>query len=103
MTKKTTVITMNSFLPNVQDIIPDLPKKDVKIILDQFLNLLTDSLLKEHKIHLNGLGIFEVRKTKSRMGRNPNTGEDLKIKATKKIVFRAAAPLKEKVRSKKRL
>lgn len=103
MAKTDATITIKSFLQNIKNIVPDLPKKDVKIILDQFLKLIKDSLIKEQRILLNGLGTFKIRKTKARMGRNPNTGEALKIKATKKIVFRAAAPLKEKVRSKKRL
>lgn len=102
MTKRSAVITINSFLPNVQDIIPYFPKKDIKVILNQFLNLMVDSLLKYHKIHLNRLGTFEIQKTKARMGRNPYTGEALKIKATNKIAFRAAAPLKEKILSKKK-
>ena len=45
----------------------------------------------------NGLGILQVRKRPARMGRNPATGEAIKIKASKKIAFRAAKDLKEAI------
>ena len=43
---------------------------------------------------ITGLGIFQVRKRAARMGRNPATGEAIKIKASKKVAFRAAKDLK---------
>jgi len=49
------------------------------------------------KVRLTGLGILQVRKRAARMGRNPATGEAIKIKASKKIAFRAAKELKEAV------
>ncbi|KLK89965.1 DNA-binding protein, partial [Microvirga vignae] len=42
-------------------------------------------------------GILQVRKRAARMGRNPQTGEPVKIKASKKIAFRAAKDLKESI------
>jgi len=52
---------------------------------------------KGKRIRLNGLGILQVRKRPARMGRNPATGEAIKIKASKKIAFRPAKELKESV------
>lgn len=99
---KTSTISLKTFLPNIQKILPDLPKKDIKLITDEFLKIIIDTLSKEQKILLHSIGTFSVRKTQARIGRNPNTGEPIKIKASKKVVFRPAASLKEKVRSKKR-
>jgi DNA-binding protein HU-beta len=99
---KPTTSSLKTFLPKIHELLPDLPKKDIKIIVDEFLKMIIDTLSKEQKIHLSGIGTFQVRKTKTRMGRNPQTGEPLKIKASKKVTFRAAAPLKEKICSKKR-
>ena len=48
-------------------------------------------------IRLNGLGILQVRKRAARMGRNPATGEAIKIKASKKVAFRASKELKTAV------
>jgi DNA-binding protein HU-beta len=47
--------------------------------------------------NIGGLGILQVRKRAARMGRNPATGEPIKIKASKKVAFRAAKELKEAV------
>ena len=49
------------------------------------------------RIRIAGLGILQVRKRPARMGRNPATGEPIKIKASKKVAFRAAKDLKEAV------
>jgi DNA-binding protein HU-beta len=54
-------------------------------------------LKKGRRIRLNGLGIIQVRKRKARMGRNPATGEAIKIKASKKVAFRASKDLKEAI------
>jgi DNA-binding protein HU-beta len=61
------------------------------------VTLTTRHLKKGDKIRLNGLGILQVRKRAARMGRNPATGEAIKIKASKKIAFRPAKELKEAV------
>src|SRR5689334_24313856 len=52
---------------------------------------------KNTRIKLNGLGILVVRKRGPRMGRNPATGEAIKIKASKKVAFRASKELKEAI------
>ena len=61
------------------------------------VDLITKHLKKGERIRLVGLGILQVRKRAARMGRNPATGEAIKIKASKKIAFRAAKELKEAV------
>ena len=75
----------------------DLPKKQAEAVLGDLVTLTTRHLKKGDKIRLNGLGILQVRKRAARMGRNPATGESIKIKASKKIAFRAAKELKEAV------
>ena len=57
----------------------------------------TKQLKKGVRIRLNGLGILQVRKRAARMGRNPATGEAIKIKASKKVAFRASKELKQAV------
>jgi DNA-binding protein HU-beta len=75
----------------------DLPKKQAEAVLGDLVMLTTKHLKKGDKIRLTGLGILQVRKRAARMGRNPATGEAIKIKASKKIAFRAAKELKEAV------
>jgi DNA-binding protein HU-beta len=59
--------------------------------------LMTKHLKKGDRLRLAGLGVLVVRKRPARMGRNPATGEAIKIKASKKVAFRAAKELKEAV------
>ena len=54
-------------------------------------------LKKGAKVRLNGLGIFQVRARPARVGRNPATGEPIRIKASRKIAFRPAKELKDAV------
>jgi len=75
----------------------ELTNKQAAAILDDVIGLITKHLKKGIRIRLNGLGILQVRKRAARMGRNPATGEAIKIKASKKVAFRAAKELKEAV------
>jgi DNA-binding protein HU-beta len=75
----------------------EMSNKAAGAILEDLIVLITKHLKKGAKIRLNGLGILQVRKRAARMGRNPATGEAIKIKASKKVAFRAAKELKEAV------
>ena len=74
-----------------------IAKKQANEMLEEFVGMLVKSLKKGEKIRISGLGIFQVRKRAARMGRNPATGEQIKIKASKKVAFRAAKELKEAI------
>ena len=75
----------------------DMPKKQVQELLESFVDTLTRNLKKGEKIRIPGLGIFVVAKRAARMGRNPATGEAIKIKASKRVRFRPSKELKEAV------
>jgi DNA-binding protein HU-beta len=75
----------------------DMSNKQAVAVLDDLIGLVTKHLKKGARIRLNGLGILMVRKRAARMGRNPATGEAIKIKASKKVAFRAAKELKEAI------
>lgn len=75
----------------------DLPKKQAEAVLGDVIASIGKQLKKGAKIRIVGLGILQVRKRAARMGRNPQTGEAIKIKASKKIAFRAAKDLKESI------
>ena len=87
-------------LRNIADTLSEmheLPKRQANEMLTQVVELIAKSLKKGDKIRLSGLGILQVRKRAARMGRNPQTGEPVKIKASKKIAFRAAKDLKDAI------
>ncbi len=75
----------------------ELTKKAVNAIMDDLVAALVKNLKKGNRVRMAGLGILQVRKRAARMGRNPATGETIKIPAKKKIAFRAAKELKEAV------
>ncbi len=75
----------------------ELSQKAANLILEDLIANVTKHLKKGARIRLNGLGILVVRKRGPRMGRNPATGEAIKIKASKKVAFRASKELKEAI------
>jgi len=75
----------------------DLPKKQTEEYLSEFIGLIGKYLKKGKKVRIASLGIMQVRHRAARMGRNPATGEAIKIKASKKVAFRVAKDLKESV------
>jgi DNA-binding protein HU-beta len=74
-----------------------LPKAKTNDMLTGMVDAITGHLKKGRRIRMSGLGILQVRKRPARMGRNPATGEAIKIKASKKVAFRAAKDLKEAI------
>lgn len=75
----------------------EMPKKQTNAIMDDLVAQLVKNLKKGNRVRMAGLGILQVKKRAARMGRNPATGEQIKIPAKKKIAFRAAKELKEAV------
>ena len=74
-----------------------MSKKQSEAMLGDLVALITKHLKKGERIRMVGLGILQVRKRAARMGRNPATGEAIKIKASKKVAFRAAKELKQAI------
>ena len=72
-------------------------KKDAETVLNAFTEIVTKQLKKGDKIQLIGFGTFEVGKRGARTGRNPQTGETVKIKAAKVPKFKAGKALKDAV------
>ncbi|HEY8128092.1 MAG TPA: HU family DNA-binding protein [Hyphomicrobium sp.] len=75
----------------------EIPKKQSVALLEDLVVQISKHLKKGARIRIGGLGVLQVRKRPARMGRNPATGEAIKIKASKKVAFRAAKELKESV------
>jgi DNA-binding protein HU-beta len=71
-----------------------LTKRAGEAILGDLVSLITKHLKKGERVRISGFGILQVRSRAARMGRNPATGEAIKIKASKKVAFRPAKDLK---------
>ncbi len=74
-----------------------LTKKQAKSVLDELTAVIIKTLKKEGSLKLAGIGVFRKRKTKARVGRNPATGEQIKIPARTRLRFTPAKSLKEAV------
>lgn len=75
----------------------DLPKKTAEGVLADLVGETTRHIKRGAKVRIPSFGILQVKKTKARTGRNPATGETIKIAAKKKVAFRVAKDLKEAV------
>jgi DNA-binding protein HU-beta len=75
----------------------EIAKRKAESMLGDLVTAMTKHLKKGSRLRLVGLGILQVRHRAARMGRNPATGEAIKIKASKKVAFRAAKDLRAAV------
>ena len=73
----------------------ELPKRTVESLFNDMVESITKTIKKGSKVRISGLGILQVRKRAARMGRNPATGESIKIKASKKVALSVARDLKQ--------
>lgn len=75
----------------------NLSKTDAQNAVDSILSLITKSLKKKEKVLLVGFGTFQVSKRKATEGRNPQTGEKIKIPASIVPRFKASKALKDAI------
>lgn len=72
-----------------------LPKKDIQLVVNLFLDSVRNALLREERIELRGFGVFNVKQRKGRVGRNPKTKEIIHIPPRKVISFKPSKLVKE--------
>lgn len=72
-------------------------KKKAADYVEAFLEVVEESLVKGENVQFVGWGAFEVKNTAEKMGRNPRTGEEIKIAAKKAVKFKAGKKLGDKV------
>ena len=75
----------------------ELSKKDAEKAVNAMIAVTADTLADGGKVQIAGFGTFEVRERGERSGKNPRTGEVIKIKASKVPAFKAGKPLKDSV------
>ena len=75
-----------------------LPKAQAKSLVDGFFEIVKAHILKGVKVKLGDIGTLSVRHRKARMARNPRTGEQVKVKASKKLAFRQSATMRDAVK-----
>lgn len=75
----------------------DLSKKDAEKALNAFVDVVTESLKAGEKVQLVGFGTFEAKERPARVARNPRTGEEIQIEASKTASFKVGKALKDSV------
>ncbi len=79
----------------------DLSKKDARTVVDTLFDpkdgILAKAMRKGDRVNITGFGTFEVRQRAERMARNPRTGQQMRVPASKAPAFRAGKGLKEGV------
>ena len=75
----------------------EFSKKDAEKALNAFVDVVTDALVKADKLQLIGFGTFDVKDRPARVARNPRTGAEIKIAASKAPAFKPGKALKDKV------
>jgi integration host factor subunit beta len=75
----------------------DIPKNQAYDVVNAIFDAMKDALLKEDRIELRGFGSFSIREYDSRVGRNPRTGEKVKVDAKKSVHFKVGKELRERV------
>jgi nucleoid DNA-binding protein len=72
-------------------------RKQIDELLSSMIDIVVKTVKKGESVKISGLGVFRLRRTKARMGRNPRTGEPIKIPARKKVGFSVAKTFKQTV------
>ena len=76
-----------------------LTKKDVSAVVDALFETIQEALQAGEKVQVIGFGNFEVRERAARKGRNPQSGEEIQIEASKVPAFKAGKALKDAVKN----
>ena len=72
-------------------------KQDAEKALNAFVDVVTEALAEGNRVQIVGFGSFEVKERPARVARNPRTGEEITIEASKAPVFKAGKALKDSV------
>jgi DNA-binding protein HU-beta len=89
-------VTASALLQTVADHL-GMKKSEAKAMTEGYLDVVKAYVLKGAKVKIGDVGMIMIRHRKARMGRNPQTGEPVKIKASKKLAFRQSAVMKAAV------
>lgn len=76
---------------------PGITKKDCALVVEGFLNAVKQALVQRHNIEIRGFGTFKIRRRKSRMARNPRTGDPVRVPARAVPVFKPSKELRAQV------
>ena len=95
------MIVKSNLLKQISDNYPNFLKKDLEKFFNIFLNNIKETLKNGERVELRGFGIWSTRNQKSRISRNPKTGEKIHTPEKKTIHFKMAKELFNKINNEK--
>ena len=95
-------VSTSTLISDVASKFTEVPRKVTKELLLSFMGSVESHVASGCKVRIDKLGILAVKDRAARKGRNPQTGEEIHIPATKKVSFRVSSSLKEAVGIKKK-
>jgi len=93
-------VTKSELISQVAEQTPGLSRKQVELLVNTIFYSMRDALADGDRIEIRGFGSFHVRERAARRGRNPRTGEEVMVAATRTPFFRVGKALRERVNGK---
>lgn len=90
-------MTKSELIQRLADMNPHLYLRDVEKIVDTIFDEITNALARGDRVELRGFGAFSVKERESRSGRNPRTGETVKVDAKRLPFFKTGKALRERL------
>ncbi len=90
-------MTKSELIERVSERVPHISKKDTEVVVNTIFDSMTDALRAGKRIEIRGFGSFQVKVREAREGRNPKTGEEVKIPAKRTPFFKVGKELKERI------
>ena len=90
-------MTKSDLIERVAERVPHISKKDTELVVNTIFDSMTEALGNAARIEIRGFGSFQVKIREAREGRNPKTGEEVKIPAKRTPFFKVGKELKERI------
>ena len=89
-------MTKSGLIERVAELTPHISKKDTEVVVNTIFDSMTEALKHGERIEIRGFGSFQVKVREAREGRNPKTGEEVRIPAKRTPFFKVGKELQEK-------
>ena len=90
-------MTKSDLIERVAREVPHISKKDTEVVVNTIFDAMTEALRRGSRIEIRGFGSFQVKIREAREGRNPKTGEEVRIPAKRTPFFKVGKELKERI------
>jgi integration host factor subunit beta len=90
-------MTKSDLIERIAQLVPQISKKDTELVVNTIFTSMTEALRRGDRIEIRGFGSFQVKVREAREGRNPKTGEEVKIPAKRTPFFKVGKELKERI------